>query len=322
MTSRIAAFLLASLSLPVAGQTPTYVVQKFNIGGSGGSAHLAVEAATDRVFVPRDTHVMVVDGLSGKVLGDIPNTPQVRSVALAPRRNRGFTANAGDSTVTMFDLQTLAPIKQIKIKSGGLDEIWYDGVNDRVVLTSRGKPEGRATVIDPDNGNVLGTVRLADALPKGVASDDRGRIYVANELKNTVEVIDIKRFKVLHTWPLGPCTGPVGVAFDLRTTRLMVACPKRSVLLDGTSGKVLTSFENGDDVDGLAWDPADHLMYIPSAAIGGITVLRMASLNSFTPVATVKTLPGVRSLTHDPSSRLVFQFGFINGASVLVKVSH
>lgn len=46
--------------------------------------------------------------------------------ALAPKWNHGFTTNAGDSTVTMFDLKSLAVIKKIHAVIDGLDGMSYD----------------------------------------------------------------------------------------------------------------------------------------------------------------------------------------------------
>src|SRR5262249_35941689 len=96
--------LTALAALPAAAQT--FTVNKFTIGGEGGHDYISVEAETGRVFVSRGTHVMVVDGATGKVVGDIMDTPRVHGVAFARKSNHGFTTNAGDSTVTMFDLKT------------------------------------------------------------------------------------------------------------------------------------------------------------------------------------------------------------------------
>lgn len=63
------------------------------------------------MFVSRGTYVMVVDGPTGKVPGDIPDTPRVHGIALAPLAGHGFTTNGGEPTVTVFDLHTLAVIK-------------------------------------------------------------------------------------------------------------------------------------------------------------------------------------------------------------------
>src|SRR5262249_54304386 len=96
-------------------QAPKFKLEKFDIKGEGGTDYVSVEAATGHVFVSRGTHVMVVDGATGKVIGDIPNTPQVHGVGIATKAGHGFTTNGGDKTVTMFDLKTLAVIKPIKV---------------------------------------------------------------------------------------------------------------------------------------------------------------------------------------------------------------
>jgi len=104
-------------------QAPKFKVEKFDIKGDGGTDYVSVESATGHVFVSRGTHVMVVDGATGKVLGDIPNTPGVHGVGIATKAGHGFTTNGGDKTVMMFDLKTFAEIKRIPVAQGGLDGI-------------------------------------------------------------------------------------------------------------------------------------------------------------------------------------------------------
>src|SRR6266567_9287372 len=100
----VLAFLLASaLAWPRVGAAQGFKAAKFSIGGDGGTDYLTAEPGTGRVFVSRSTHVIVVDGPTGKVVGDIPDTPRTHGIALAPKSGRGFITNGGDSTVTMFD---------------------------------------------------------------------------------------------------------------------------------------------------------------------------------------------------------------------------
>src|SRR5437763_14740448 len=106
MTRHALCVLAAILAAPRAGPAQTFTGAKFNIGGDRGTDYLTAEPGTGRVFVSRGTHVMVVDGATGKVLGDIPDTPRNHGIALAPTSNHGFITSAGDSTVTMFDLRT------------------------------------------------------------------------------------------------------------------------------------------------------------------------------------------------------------------------
>jgi len=87
----IPAFLISVvLASPRAGQAQTFRVETFNIGGEGGTDYLTAEPGTGRVFVSRGTHVMVIDGSTGKVLGDIPDTPRTHGIALAPKSQRGW----------------------------------------------------------------------------------------------------------------------------------------------------------------------------------------------------------------------------------------
>jgi hypothetical protein len=73
--------------------------------------------------------------------------PRMHGIALAPKSNHGFTTNAGDSTVTMFDLNTLAVIRKIRTHTGGLDGIMYDDFSSRIILTNHCRPVGTATLI-------------------------------------------------------------------------------------------------------------------------------------------------------------------------------
>ena len=101
----LALLCAASLAAPSVGHAQTFKVEKFDIKGDGGTDYVTVEPATGRVFVSRSTHMMVVEGATGKVLGDIPNTPGVHGAGLVTKENHGFTTNSGDQTVTMFDRQ-------------------------------------------------------------------------------------------------------------------------------------------------------------------------------------------------------------------------
>src|SRR6476646_7094530 len=120
MTKRLLITLAALLAIaaPREGRAQTFKVEKFDIKGDGGTAYVAVESETGRVFVSRGRHMMVVEGATGTVLGDIPDTPGGDGAGLATKAGHGFTTNSGDQTVSMFDLKTLALLRPIKIGPG------------------------------------------------------------------------------------------------------------------------------------------------------------------------------------------------------------
>src|SRR5205814_4529213 len=175
-----AGLVAIGLSSPHFASAQTFKVERYSIGGDGGTDYLTAEPGTGRVFVSRGTHVMVVDGTTGKVIGDIPDTPRTHGIALAPKSNHGFITNGGDSTVTMFDLKTIGVIKKIKVLTGGLDGIMYDDYSDRIILTNHSRPIGTAVALDPNTGDITGTAELEDTGPEGAASDGKGKLFVNN----------------------------------------------------------------------------------------------------------------------------------------------
>jgi len=293
---------------PSAARGQTFTVHKYSIGGDGGTDYLTAEPGTGRVFVSRGTHVMVVDGANGKVIGDIPDTPRTHGIALAPKWNHGFTTNGGDSTVTMFDLTSLAVLKKIRVPSGGLDGIMYDDFTDHIILTNHSRPIGTATAIDANSGEIVAVAELEDDGPEGAASDGKGRLFVNNEGKNTIQVLDAKTMKVLASWPLAPCEGPTGIAYDRKTDRIFSGCGKTSVVVDAKTGKVVAQIANGDGVDALGFDPAQKLIYIPAGRDGNVTVVHQDSPDKYTVVATVQTMVGAKTITVDPVTHNAYLF--------------
>ena len=301
------ALAIAILATPAVSNGQTFKVEKFDIKGDGGTDYVSVESATGRVFVSRSTHVMVVEGATGKVLGDIPNTPGVHGAGIVTKAGHGFTTNGVDQTVTMFDLKTLAVLKQIKV-GAGLDGIMYDEPDDKVILTNHSRPIGTLTALDPVTGDIVATVELEDTAPEGAAADGKGHIFVNNEGKNTIQVIDVKTWKATSSWPLAPCEGPTGIAYDKAQNRIFSGCNKTSVVLDANTGKVVATIPNGTRVDALGWDPAKQLIFIPNGGEGNVTVAHQDSADKYTVVATVPTFAGAKTICVDPATHNVYLF--------------
>jgi DNA-binding beta-propeller fold protein YncE len=302
------AVLAASLFVPGLAPAQSFKVEKYDIKGEGGTDYVAVESATGRVFVSRGTHMMVVEGATGKVAGDIPNTPGVHGAGIAAKSGHGFTTNGGDSTVTMFDLKTLAEIKRIPVKQGGLDGIMYDEPDDKIILTNHSRPIGTLTALDPKSGDIVATVELEDTAPEGAAADGKGHIFVNNESKNTIQVIDVKTWKAIASWPLAPCEGPTGIAYDKASDRIFAGCSNTSVVVDPNSGKVVATIKNGTRVDALGWDPSKKLIFIPNGGQGNVTVVHQDSPDKYTVVDTVATFAGAKTIAVDPATHTAYLF--------------
>ena len=310
MPARVLWVVLAISTFAWAGTSSaqTFNVEKFSIGGDGGTDYLTAEPGSGRVFVSRGTHVMVIDGATGKVIGDIPDTPRCHGIALAPKSHHGFVTNGGDSTVTMFDLRSLAVIRKIPVSVGGLDGIMFDEADNRVILTNHSRPAGTVVAIDPRTGDITGTAELEDDSPEGAASDGKGRIFVNNEGKSTVQVIDLKTMKATASWPLAPCEGPTGIAYDPKTKRLICGCGKTSAVLDAATGKIVATFPNGDGVDALGWDASDRLIYIPAGRDSNVTIVHQDSADKYSVIATETTMTGAKTIAVDPITHTAYLF--------------
>lgn len=301
------ALLVGILAAPGVGYTQTFQVQKYDIKGDGGTDYVAVESATGHVFVSRGTHMMVVEGSTGRVLGDIPDTPGVHGAGIATKSGHGFTTNGGDNTVTMFDLKTFAVIKKITV-GPGLDGIMYDEPDNMIILTRHSRPIGTVTGLNPDTGDILGTADLEDPGPEGAAADGKGRVFVNLEGKNEIQVVDLKTWKATAVWPLEGCEGPTGIAYDPSSNRIFSGCNKTSAVVDAASGKVVATIANGTRVDALGFDPSEKLIYIPNGGEGNVTVAHEDSPDKYTVVATVTTFPGAKTITVDSKTHTAYLF--------------
>ena len=183
-----AATLVAAPSVVTAqAAAPGYhVIHRINAGGEGGWDYITVDPESNRLFLSRGTHAMVIDLGRDSVIGDIPNTLGIHGVALAPELNRGFTSNGRDSSVTIFDYKTLATIAVVKIPGRNPDAILYDPATKRVFTFNGGS--SNSTAIDATNGKVLGTVELGGK-PETAVSEG-GKIYANIEDKSEIAVFD------------------------------------------------------------------------------------------------------------------------------------
>src|SRR3954468_4132249 len=124
MLKRVAIAALAPLFV-AAAPTGYHIVGEIKIGGDGGWDYLTADSAARRLYVSHATHVVVVDLDTNKVVGDLPDTPGVHGIAIAPELNRGFISNGRSNNVTIFDLKTLKTISQTATGENP-DAIRYD----------------------------------------------------------------------------------------------------------------------------------------------------------------------------------------------------
>lgn len=302
MKSRISLYLFCfaavfSILPRVSAQPATgyQLLKRFVLGGEGGWDLLAYDDSSHRLYISRGTHVMVVDIDSGAIVGDLPNTPRVHGIAIAPEFVKGFTTNGGDGTVTIFDLKTLKPLASVKVGQNP-DAILYDPASKRIFSFNAASKD--VTAIDAKTGTIAGTLALGGQ-PELAVADEHGKVFVNLEDKGAVVEFDARKLRIDATWSLAPGEGPTGIALDRKHHRLFAACAnKLMAVLNTDTGKLVTTLPIGSGVDGADFD-AELQLAFSSNGEGTLTVVHEDSPDKFSVVDNIATQRGARTLAVD-----------------------
>jgi DNA-binding beta-propeller fold protein YncE len=297
----LAGCLVAGVVLQAAD--PGYqVVKEIPIGGAGGWDYLIVDPVAHRLYVSHATKIVVADSDTGKIVGEIPDTPGVHGIALAPDLGRGFTSNGRANSSTIVDLKTLKPLGTVPTGANP-DSIRY--LPERKEVWTFNHTGGSITVFDPMTAKVIATIEVGGELEEAVDDPAVHRVYVNVEDKGTIAVIDTVKHATVATWPIADCEGPTGLAFDVKNHLLLSACDGRMAVTDSRSGKPVTSFPIADGVDGNGFDPATGLAFA-SSGTGVLTIAHEDARNKFTVVQTVTTQPSGRTMWLEPTTHRVY----------------
>ena len=299
----LAALLVATPAAAAASAVSYHLAQTYVLGGTGSWDYLTYDPASHRLFVSRATHVMVVDPRTGTIVGDVPNTPGVHGIALAPNLGRGFTSNGADGTVTVFDLSTLATIATIQTGAKNPDGIAYDPASSRIFTFNGGSND--ATVIDARTNAVVATIPLGGR-PEFPAVDGRGMVYDNVTSTSEIVAIDARSAKLTARFPLGSCLHPSGLSIDPQNRRLFAACIGEMGVVDADSGKVVATIPTGAGTDATRYDPASGLAFASNGRDATLTAVHEDAPNHFTLVQNAATALGARTMALDPQTGDVY----------------
>lgn len=292
--------MVTSLIAILLSAAPQYaVLQRFPIGGDGGWDCIEVDSASHRLFISRGTHVMVLDVVSGKLVGDIPNTNGVHDIAIVSERGKAYVSAGRDNTVVVVDLRTLKELSRIPVGDNP-DVMAYDPATNRV-FSLNGRSND-ATAIDPATDKVVGTVKL-DGKPEFARADGQGKLFVNIEDKSEIEKVDASSLKVVGSWSLVPGEGPTGLGIDPKRGLLFSACDNGLMAVsDFNAGKVVSTPKIGNGPDGAGYDPGPGLAFSPNGQDGTLTVIG----KDFSVLQTVTTQRGARTMALDPKSHTIY----------------
>jgi YVTN family beta-propeller protein len=296
--------LSAPLAQGAAEGAKLEILQRWKVGGEGGWDYLTADPAKDRLFISRGTRVDVISTESGKLLGSISDTLGVHGIALAKALNRGYTSNGRGNSVTVFDLDTLKVIQEVKIPAVNPDAILYEP-NGKHVFTFNGGSKN-VTVLDAASLAVVATIPVPDK-PEFAVDDGHGQIFVNIESDpGKMVVIDTAKLAVKNTWSLPGCDSPSGLALDGARHRLFSVCDgKVMAVTDAVSGKQVARVPIGEHPDAAAYDEKRATAY-SSNGDGTLSVIHQDTADHYSVTDTVSTQRGARTMALDDKSGKIY----------------
>jgi hypothetical protein len=241
-THLLSAAVLALLTSAAHAQQPSSgpykVLTTAKVGGEGGSDYIYADVAGRRLYIPRggsraipatDTSA-AKPAIAGRItvfdletLAPLGEIPGTGGNGVAVDPKSGHGFSSS-KPVSMFDTKTLQLIKTIDVGAAQPDGILFDAFNDRVYIFSH--PTKDATVIDSKDGTVLGTIDLG-GVPEQAVSDGNGMMYVVmQDAEGSVTAVDTRTMKATAHYALGDKGGCNGLALDVKNHVLFAACAR------------------------------------------------------------------------------------------------
>ncbi len=278
--------------------------KKIALPGDAGYDYIAIDSVNNHLFVSHGTAFNVVDLATDQPVGLIEGMKGVHGIAIVNAVGRGFISDGRGKAVVVIDLKSFQKVKTIDLPAEDEDGIIYDPFSGKVFCFCGDSKS--VCVIDPASMTLVKTIDLGGG-PEFAASDGKGLVYNNIEDLNSLKVIDTKTLTVKATWPLAPCGGPTGLAYDAGHQRLFTGCRgnKGLSVLDAVSGKVITTLPIGAGVDAVVYDAADRLIFA-SNGDATTTIIRQDGADQYSVIQTLATQPRAKTMAMDMKTKKIY----------------
>ena len=286
-------------------QAQRYILdKKIPVPGDGSYDYVAIDQANNHLFVSHGTSFNVIDLATDKPIGVVEGMKGVHGIAIVNEVNKGFISDGRANAVVVIDLTSFKIIKTIALAATDEDGIIYDPYSKKVFVFNG---DSKSTcAIDIKTLELVKTIDLGGG-PEFAVSDGKGTIYNNIEDLNSLKVIDTKTLTVKATYPLSPCGGQTGIAYDAGNQRLFTGCRtnKGMSVVDAVSGKVITTLPIGAGVDAVAYDPATKLVFC-SNGDATTTIIKQESADSYKVVQTLATQVRAKTMALDLKTHKIY----------------
>jgi DNA-binding beta-propeller fold protein YncE len=298
----VSAALLAGASLVHAANAPNYkIVDRIKVP-DGAFDYATFDAATGRVYMPRGTYTTVIDVKTGKASQLASGVSNHMALVVPGTTLVVLTHSAG--TIRIADTATDKVLAEFQGEKNP-NSAAYDPITKQVFVLN--KESGTATIIDPMQRKLVGTIPISPNILEFPVSDGAGKIFDNVETTAEIAVIDAKTRKVTNLYKLAGCERPSGLAYAAASKLLISSCRNGlAKVVQADDGKEIASLPIGLGPDAVFYDPVRKLAFIPCGAEGMLEVISLADLAHISVVQRVPTQAGSRTGTVDPGTGRVY----------------
>jgi DNA-binding beta-propeller fold protein YncE len=271
-----------------------------------------------------DNQVKVFDRRSLQVLASIATGPGPRALVFEPQTKLLFaicttpvarpaqTPSAAPvreseikTAITVIDTESREPLAEI-LMPGRLGFAQTDG-NGQVFVNI----VNRNQVARIDAQSIAAYLRAHPTVPSAANSSnptkpaDSAHVFDwshESRLPNSAQ-------SSMNLFALGPdCSDPRALGIDAKHGRLFAACNNmKMIVLNASSGEVVTSLNIGPGTDAVGYDPDRNLVYAANGgAQGSLTIIHQDVTDTYAVIQVLPTRQRARTLAVDPSTGQVF----------------
>jgi DNA-binding beta-propeller fold protein YncE len=219
--------------------------------------------------------------------------PDPQGLAYSPETKKLFVGS-GSGKLYIYDGTSFAQLATIDFP-GGADNVRYDAAHKRIYVACGDEQTGAIAAVDPTTNQRLKEEYPLGGEPESFQLEQSGpNIYVNLPGKKEIAVINRVTKAVTH-WPL-TVEGNFPMALDEADHRLFIGThePPRMVVLDTSSGRMITAMPSVQDTDDLYFSANRKRIYMPGGE-GFIYVFQMKGPDDYQLLAKVPTAIGART---------------------------
>jgi hypothetical protein len=234
----------------------------------------------------------VLDLHSGKILHSMTGLKEPPGVLYIPEMDKIFVATGGDGKCYVYSGEPLRQVSAIGIGDDA-DNIRYDPGTRRVYI---GYGKGALAVIDASSLKRLADIKLAGHPESFQIEKNGSKIYVNVPDERQLAVVDRNKRAVVDVWRLEKLHANYPMALIEEAHRILIATrePAKLVVLDSSSGRIVSETDCAGDADDLFYDSANKLVYL-SGGEGIIDVFEQQDPDHYKELTHINTAQGART---------------------------